>query len=76
MTGAADHADGVRIEVLSGSPDEDELAALIAVVSEAYAGEAAEAVAEDEPTRTAWSLTQRSLREPLRRDLSWGQWAG
>ncbi|MCW3493734.1 acyl-CoA carboxylase subunit epsilon [Microbacterium sp. SSM24] len=75
MTAAESSAEGVRIEVLSGSPTEDELAALIAVVSEAYAGEAAEAVAEED-VRTAWSLTQRNLREPLRRDLTWGRFAG
>jgi hypothetical protein len=68
-------AEGVRIEVLRGAPDEEELAALIAVVSEAYAGEAAEAVAEDR-VRTAWSLTQRNLRGPLRRDIPWGRFSG
>jgi hypothetical protein len=73
---AGGDAEGVRIEVLRGAPDEDELAALIAVVAEAYAGEAAEAVADDETSRTAWSLTQRNLREPLRRDIPWGRFAG
>lgn len=76
MTLAESGADGVRIEVLRGAPNEEELAALIAVVTEAYTGEAAEAVAEDEAVRTAWSLTQRNLREPLRRDLRWGRFAG
>lgn len=75
MTEAVGDAESVRIEVLRGAPNEDELAALIAVVSEAYAGEAAEAVAEEE-VRSAWSLTQRNLREPLRRDLPWGRFAG
>ncbi len=76
MTAPGPDAEGVRIEVLRGTPSEDELAALIAVVSEAYAGEAAEAVAEDDAVRSAWSLTQRNLREPLRRDLRWGRFAG
>ncbi|WP_374311164.1 acyl-CoA carboxylase epsilon subunit [Microbacterium sp.] len=76
MTAADGDAEGVRIEVLRGTPNEDELAALIAVVSEAYAGEAAEAVAEEDSGRTAWELTQRSLREPLRRDIPWGRFAG
>lgn len=63
----------VTIDVLRGTPTEAELAALIAVVSEAYATEAAEAVAEDAPRRTAWELSQRALRQPLRRDLGWGR---
>ena len=66
----------VTIDVLRGTPTEAELAALIAVVSEAYATEAAEAVAEDSPRRTAWELSQRALREPLRRDLGWGRFGG
>ena len=66
----------VTIDVLRGTPTEAELAALIAVVSEAYATEAAEAVAEDAPRRTAWELSQRALREPLRRDLGWGRFGG
>ena len=75
MTGF-DDADGVTIDVRRGNPTEDELAALIAVVSEAYVGEASEAVADDEPTRTAWSVTQRGLRTPLRRELGWGRFSG
>ncbi|KRB36293.1 acyl-CoA carboxylase subunit epsilon [Microbacterium sp. Root180] len=75
MTAAAEGAEGVRVDVLRGSPNEEELAALVAVVTEAYAGEAAEAVAQED-VRTAWSLTQRNLREPLRRDLTWGRFAG
>ncbi len=75
MSEVAGDAESVRIEVLRGAPNDDELAALLAVVSEAYAGEAAEAVAEEE-VRNAWSLTQRNLREPLRRDLPWGRFAG
>ena len=73
MTIAGDETEGVRIDVRRGAPTEDELAALIAVVTEAYSGEAAEAVADDEPTRSAWSLTQRNLRAPLRRDLGWAR---
>lgn len=66
----------VTIDVLRGSPTEEELAALIAVVSESYAGEAAEAVADDRPARTAWALSQRALRKPLRRELGWGRYGG
>ncbi|QKJ21232.1 acyl-CoA carboxylase subunit epsilon [Microbacterium hominis] len=64
-------ADGIRIDVRRGAPTDDELAALIAVVSEAYATEAATAVADDEPARSAWQISARALRQPLRRDLGW-----
>ena len=63
--------DGITVEVLRGAPNEDELAALVAVVSEAYVEEAAGAVAEESPRRSAWALSQRALREPLRRDFGW-----
>lgn len=69
----ADEGPGVRVEVLRGTPTEEELAALVAVVSEAYVGEAAEAVADDRVRRSAWELSQRALRQPLRRDLGWGR---
>ncbi len=67
-----DAAERVRIDVRRGSPTEEELAALIAVVSEAYAAEEAHPVAEDQGRRTAWDISARSLRAPLRRDLGWG----
>lgn len=63
------------IEITRGSASEEELAALIAVVSDAYAQEAADAVAE-EPQVSAWTRTQRSLRAPLRRDIPWGRFSG
>lgn len=71
MSGADDAGTGVTIDVRRGAPTEEELAALIAVVSEAYAGEASEAVADDRTGRTAWALSQRMLRQPLRRELGW-----
>nr|WP_211160382.1 acyl-CoA carboxylase subunit epsilon [Microbacterium sp. MF43] len=61
---------------MRGTPNEEELAALLAVVTEAYTGEAAEAVADDNTSRTAWSLSQRDLRQPLRRELGWGRYGG
>jgi len=61
----------VTIDVRSGNPTAEELAALIAVVSEAYAREAADAVADDSQRRSAWSLTQRGLRQPLQREFGW-----
>ncbi len=63
------------IEIARGTATEEELAALIAVVSDAYAREAAAAVAE-EPRSSAWQRTQRSLRTPLRRDIPWGRFSG
>ena len=72
--GATDAApQGPTIEVYRGAPTEEELAALIAVVSEAYTGEAAEAVADDRQNRTGWQLSQRTVRQPLNRDLGWGR---
>jgi hypothetical protein len=65
--------DSVTIDMLRGTATEDELAALIAVVTEAYTGEAAEAVAEDRVRRSGWELSQRALRQPLDRDLGWGR---
>lgn len=78
MTGASLPADtaGMRVDVLRGSPTGDELAALIAVVTEAYAEESAAATADDTVARTGWTLSQRSLRGPLRRDLGWGRYGG
>lgn len=78
MTGRDDAADdvGITVEVLRGQPTEEELAALIAVVTEAYDREASAALADDEVVRSAWSVSARSLRPPLRRDVRWGQFAG
>jgi hypothetical protein len=65
----------LTLEIVRGTATEEELAALIAVISDSYATEAADAVAE-EPQVSAWSRTQRSLRRPLRRDIPWGRYAG
>ena len=64
-----------RVQVVAGNPNEEELAALFAVVSEAYVREAEEAIADD-VRPSAWSRTQRPLRRPLRRDIPWGRFAG
>ena len=63
------------IDIVRGHPTEEELAALIAVISDSYVHEAAGAVAE-EPHVSAWQRTQRPMRTPLRRDLPWGRFAG
>ena len=64
-----------RMEIVRGNPTEQELAALIAVVAEAYSHESAEAVA-DVPSVSAWQRTQRGIRSPLRRDIPWGRFSG
>ena len=63
------------LEIVRGSATDEELAALIAVVSDAYATESADAVAEV-PQVSAWMRTQRPLRTPLRRDIPWGRFSG
>ena len=63
------------IEITRGTATEEELAALIAVVSDAYAQEAADAVV-DEPSVSAWMRTRRPMRTPLRRDIPWGRFSG
>jgi len=61
--------------IVRGTPTEDELAALIAVVADEYAHETSEAVAEV-PRVSAWQRTQRAVRRPLRRDIPWGRYSG
>ncbi|MEU4017254.1 acyl-CoA carboxylase subunit epsilon [Microbacterium sp. NPDC028030] len=73
--GAASDPVAPMLEITRGTATEEELAALIAVISEAYATEAADAVAE-EPSVSAWTRTQRPLRRPLRRDIPWGRFSG
>lgn len=74
-TPAPETPEAPMLDVTRGTATEEELAALIAVISEAYATEAAAAVA-DEPSVSAWTRTQRPLRRPLRRDIPWGRFSG
>lgn len=64
--------DPVTIDVRRGSPTAEELAALIAVVGEAYAAEAAAATAEQPCARSRWRLSARNLRSSLSREQGWG----
>ncbi|QCQ15375.1 acyl-CoA carboxylase epsilon subunit [Microbacterium sp. RG1] len=66
----------LRIDVRKGNPDEVELAAAIAVVAAAYRQEEQGAVAAEPIRRSAWSLSQRGLRQPLRREAGWGGYSG
>ena len=69
-------ADAVHIDIRRGNPTAEELAAVIAVVTEAYEREAADAVVEDAPLRSTWEVSARGLRARLRRDVAWGRFAG
>ncbi|WEG07923.1 acyl-CoA carboxylase subunit epsilon [Microbacterium horticulturae] len=60
-----------QIDVVRGNPTDVELAALIAVVSEAYAREEESATATECGRRSPWEISSRSLRRPLRRELGW-----
>lgn len=62
----------LAISVLRGEPTEEELAAVMAVLSEAYATEVEQAVADDNPASSAWARSQRTLRQPLARGA--GAW--
>lgn len=75
MTPAEDRDAPVEIQVVRGAASEEELAALIAVLSAAYTAEEEAAVTVDPPV-SAWMRTQRALRAPLRRDIPWGRFSG
>ena len=66
----------VPAEVRRGAPTDEELGALIAVVTEHYARESADAVADEQAPTSAWMRTTRALRAPLRRDVGWGRFSG
>ncbi len=68
----------LRIDVRRGNPTDVDIAAVVAVISLAYAEEAdaAAAVPEPEPAPSAWLVTRRGLRAPLRRELGWGRFGG
>ncbi|KZE89050.1 acyl-CoA carboxylase subunit epsilon [Microbacterium sp. TNHR37B] len=66
----------VEVDVVRGTPTAEELAAVVAVVTESYEAEAAAAVAPRALRPSAWQLSARSLREPLRRDVGWGRFSG
>ena len=67
--GAAFAAAGVAAGAAAG-------AAVVAVVTEAYQREADEALAEPEPRPSAWQVSARALRQPLRREIGWGRFGG
>lgn len=68
-------ASAPHFEVRRGAPTPEELAALIAVVGDAYGSEQAGETATP-VTRSRWELSARGLREPLRRERGWGGFGG
>ncbi len=72
---AADPVPAVA-QVVRGTPTPEELAAVLVVAGEAYAGEAADATAPEAPTRSRWELSARGLRAPLNRDAGWNGFTG
>jgi hypothetical protein len=65
----------LRVDLRRGHATPEELAAVIAVVTESYVQEAASAVAEDEVS-SAWAVSARGLRTPLHRGVRWGRYSG
>lgn len=75
MTFPEDAASAVPIDIVRGTPTPEELAAVVAVVTEHYTTEHDEAVVI-EPTRSGWAISQRGLREPLRPEMGWSRTRG
>lgn len=67
------NADPPIVRVTGGNPTEEELAAVIAVVSEHYAQEAETATVEERRSRDAWTRSRR-LRRYSRQP--WGRFTG
>jgi hypothetical protein len=63
--GDADASLGEEITIVAGSPDDTEIAAVIAVVSGAIEELAAEGELPSAGAVTAWQRSQRSIRVPL-----------
>lgn len=72
----ADSAPDVSVEVVRGSATEEELAAVLVVVTEAYAAEQADAIAPEPVARSAWELSARAPRSPLDRAAGWRGFTG
>ncbi|MFJ6653162.1 acyl-CoA carboxylase epsilon subunit [Microbacterium sp. NPDC091313] len=59
------------VEVRRGHPTDEELAAVVAVVDEAWAQEKADATAPPAARRSRWALSARGVRTPLDRNAGW-----
>ena len=65
----------LALSVTRGEPTPEELAAVIAVISETYTAEVEGAKSADKPQLSEWMRTRRQMRNPLNRDLGFGSWA-
>lgn len=72
---AEHHTPTPDVRIVRGAASEEELAALVAVVGQAYIDESDAATVEDPPV-SVWSRTQRAIRSPLRRGIPWGRFSG
>jgi len=70
-----DTATAAPLQVRRGDASPEELAAVVAVVSEALVREEQTAVADD-PAVSAWRASGRGIHRGIRRDVPWGRWAG
>ena len=68
--------ESITIDVRRGTPTERGARRAHRRRQRGLRAEAAGAIAEEPGPPTAWALSQRSLREPLRRDLGWGRFGG
>ncbi|MFL0565681.1 acyl-CoA carboxylase epsilon subunit [Microbacterium sp. 179-I 1D1 NHS] len=75
MSQPDDTAPTAPVQVRRGDASPEELAAVVAVVSEALIREEQTAVA-DEPAVSAWRASGRGIHRGIRRDVPWGRWAG
>jgi hypothetical protein len=66
----------ISLEIVRGDPDAEELAAVIAVVTHAYAQEAAASTASEPRARSRWDISARGLRSALPRERGWSGFGG
>ncbi len=65
----------LSVAVTRGTPTPEELAAVIAVISETYAAEVEDAKSEDKPEPSEWMRTRRQMRRAPDRNVGFGSWA-
>lgn len=61
---------GPAVRVIAGDPTPEELAVVVAVISEQYANEVAGATVDIAPPRDTWSRASRTRRFPRQ---TWGR---
>lgn len=72
MTGS----EPLPIDIVRGNPTDDEVAALIAVVSAAYQQEAASATVPEAASPSAWMRSVRAPRSVPKPGTRWGGFTG